>query len=79
MKFSADPRNSADFCGILVPLEFSANLGRNLKGRWGRGNSVTIGPTGMVHPSKFTEFYEEMFENVFKIVAMWDIPHILAV
>ncbi len=55
---------SADFGGILVPLESSVNLGRNLKVSKGGGNSVTIGPTGMVHPSKFAEFYEEMFENV---------------
>ena len=32
---------SADFRGIFVPLEFSVNLGRNLKGRGG-GNSVTV-------------------------------------
>ncbi len=31
VKFSADPRNSADFRRILVTLKFSANLGRNLK------------------------------------------------
>ena len=33
----------------------------------------------MVHPSKFAEFHEEMFENVSKIVEIWDIPKILAV
>ncbi len=36
-----------------------------------------IGLTGMVHPLKFAEFYEEMFRNIFKSVAIWHVPHIL--
>ncbi len=44
----------------------------------GGGNSVTIGPTWMVHPSKFAEFHEEMFEITSKIVAIEYISHIWA-